>query len=54
MNLQDLFQVVGSKGRKELDHVGGIHLLPGRVCGDNGGQLFALHKLLVQSALENG
>lgn len=54
MILQDLFQVAGSKGRKEVDDVGAIHLLPGRVCGDKGGHLLAIHKLLVESAMENG
>jgi hypothetical protein len=54
MILQDLLQVVGAKGREQIDQIGKVHLLPCCVDWDKGGQLLTLFQLSIQSAMLNG
>jgi hypothetical protein len=54
MVLQDLLQVIGAMGRKQIDQIGKVHLLPCCINWDKGGHLLSLHQLLIQTTMLNG
>jgi hypothetical protein len=54
MVLQNLLQVVGAKGREQVDQISKVHLLPCCIDWDKCGQLLSLFQLSIQSAMLNG